>query len=226
MDLRAFHTSFVFRQDGEPARKGDGFTFALTANPDQPAGRAGGGLGYAGLTDSVAIKFDLVDNAGEGVNSVGLYTGGADPQHPGRLPGRDAHQPPGGHPFRADVTYDGTTLTLTLTDTTAPDQTWTHPFPVNVPAALGAPTGYVGFTAGTGALFAEQAIDSWTFASDTPPSLPPQITDPAGVAPVSLLSVALTVGAADDGGPTNLTYTWETGRRAPWGRVPHQPGAR
>ena len=107
VDVRAFHTSFVFRQDGEPAQKGDGFTFALTGTPDQPAGRAGGGLGYAGLTDSVAIKFDLVDNAGEGVNSVGLYTGGADPA-PGRPTGCDADQPaerapvPGRHRLRRD----------------------------------------------------------------------------------------------------------------------------
>jgi hypothetical protein len=209
VDIRAFHTSFVFHQGGEPAHKGDGFTFALTGNPDQPAGTAGGGLGYAGLTDSVAIKFDLVDNAGEGVNSVGLYTGGADPTAGAvRLDGTPINLQ-SGDPFRADLAYDGTVLTLTLTDMTAPDQPWTHQFPVNVPAAVGSPTGYVGFTAGTGALLAEQSIDSWTFASDTPPSRPPVISDPAGVAPVSLLSVALIVGATDDGGPANLTYTWE-----------------
>ena len=209
VDVRAFHTSFVFRQDGEPAQKGDGFTFALTGTPDQPAGRAGGGLGYAGLTDSVAIKFDLVDNAGEGVNSVGLYTGGADPTpRPSDWMRRRSTCRAGTRSGPTSPTT-GPILTLTLTDMTAPDQPWTHQFPVNIPAAVGSPTGYVGFTAGTGALFAEQAIDSWTFASDTPPSRPPVIADPAGVAPVSLLSVALIVGATDDGGPANLTYTWE-----------------
>src|SRR3954464_6238541 len=157
VDVRAFHTSFVFHQGGEPARKGDGFTFALTGNPNQPAGTAGGGLGYAGLTDSVAIKFDLVDNAGEGVNSVGLYTGGADPTTPAVSLAGTPINLQSGHPFRADIGYDGTVLTLTLTDTPAPDQTWTHQFPVNVPAAVRSPTGYVGFTAGTGALFADQA---------------------------------------------------------------------
>ena len=81
VDLRAFRTSFVFRLDGEPGRLGDGLTLALAGTPAAP-GTAGRGLGYQGLTDSVAIKFDLVDNAGEGADSVGLFTGGADPTTP------------------------------------------------------------------------------------------------------------------------------------------------
>ena len=46
------------------------------------AGTAGAGLGYQGITDSVAVKFDLVDNAGEGGHSVGVFTGGAEPTVP------------------------------------------------------------------------------------------------------------------------------------------------
>ena len=46
---------------------------------------------------------------------------------------------------------------------------------VDIPAAVGGPTAYVGFTAATGGLFARQAIDSWTYAEDTPQG--PTITD-------------------------------------------------
>src|SRR5439155_26267498 len=65
--------------------------------------------------------FDLVDNAGEGTDSVGVYTGGAAPTTPAvNLAGTgiDLHT---GHPFRADLAYDGINLNLTLTDTTAPE---------------------------------------------------------------------------------------------------------
>ncbi|HEX3150070.1 MAG TPA: hypothetical protein VHR66_18480 [Gemmataceae bacterium] len=68
----AFETSFVFRVEGEPGRLGDGFTFAFNGDRNHlwMPGTAGAGVGYQGLTDSVAIKFDLVDNAGEGGHSV------------------------------------------------------------------------------------------------------------------------------------------------------------
>src|SRR6478752_6423750 len=43
----AFETSFVFRQEGEPGRLGDGFTFALTGNVWQ-SGAAAPGWGTRG----------------------------------------------------------------------------------------------------------------------------------------------------------------------------------
>src|SRR5690242_971137 len=80
VDVRAFQTSFVFQPgEDDPAAngsKGDGLTFALAAAPPPDAGAAGAGLGYAGIADSVAVKFDLVNNAGEGTDSVGVFTGG------------------------------------------------------------------------------------------------------------------------------------------------------
>ncbi|HKB05024.1 MAG TPA: PKD domain-containing protein [Gemmataceae bacterium] len=211
VDVRAFQTSFVFHQTGGPGPIGDGLTFAVAGSNVLFFGTAGGGLGYQGLTNSVAIKIDLVDNAGEGTDSVGLYTGGAAPTTPAVSlagTGIDLHS---GHPFRADLAYDGVELTLTLTDTTAPDHTWTHEFVVDVPAAVGSSTGYAGFTAGTGLLFAQQAIESWTYAEDTPApgvNRPPTITAPARVILETPTEVTLGGGAVDDGLAANLTYSW------------------
>ena len=215
VDVRAFQTTFIFQQgDADPATywsKGDGFTFALASDFPPTFGAAGEGLGYQGLANSVAIKFDLVDNAGEGSNSVGVYTGGAAPTAPATSldgTGIDLHS---GHPFRADIAYDGVALTLTLTDTTAPDHTWTGNFAVDIPGALGASTGYVGFTAGTGELFALQTIKTWTYTEATPsPALnrPPAIMTAAKVILETPTSVVLGGGATDDGGADNLTYTW------------------
>src|SRR4051794_19881415 len=103
VDVRAFHTSFVFQSgEDDPAAngaKGDGLTFALVAAPTA-AGAAGAGLGYQGIADSVAVKFDLVDNGGEGTDSVGVFTGGAAPTTPAaNLDGSGIYLH-SGHPFR------------------------------------------------------------------------------------------------------------------------------
>ena len=93
-----------------------------------------------------------------------MFTGGAEPTVPAvRLDDTPIHLH-AQHPIRADIAYDGTALTLTLTDTTLSDHAWTHTFAVDIPAAVGGPTAYAGFTAGTGELSARQAIESWTLA--------------------------------------------------------------
>ena len=221
----AFETSFVFRQEGEPGRLGDGFTFALTGNVWQ-SGAVGSGLGYQGITDSVAVKFDLVDNAGEGGHSVGVFTGGAEPTVPAvRLDDSPIHLH-AQHPIRADLAYDGAVLTVTLTDTVLPDHAWAHQFVVDIPAAVGGPTAYAGFTAGTGELFARQAIDSWTYAEvvpDVPTGRPPEIA-PLEVHWFAPGTVALAARVTDDRGADHLTYAWEvvsapdgqTRRLPPW----------
>jgi Legume lectin domain/Bacterial lectin len=215
VDVRAFHTSFAFRVDGTAGPLGDGFTFALTGDDTQAAqtagGTAGGGLGYQGLTNSIAVKFDLVDNAGEGSNSVGVFTGGAPPTTPAVSldgTGIDLHD---GSAYRADIAYDGQTLTLTLTDLFDPARTWTHAFAVDIPTAVGSDAGYAGFTAGTAELFARQSVESWTYTEgpEAPANRPPVITGPARASWLSPGSVALSVDATDDGGPGNLTYAWE-----------------
>src|SRR5206468_3861323 len=79
---------------------------------------------------SLAIKFDLYNNSGEGINSTGIFTGGRSPtlRQPGLAPGFpdtsisldgtgvDLHN---GHVFTATLSYDGTTLTETIKDTVA-----------------------------------------------------------------------------------------------------------
>ena len=66
----------------------------------------------------------------------------------------------------AQLVYNGTTLTLNLTDTVTND-TFSYAFTVNIPSTVGANTAYVGFTAGTGGETAIQNIKNWTFTSGT-----------------------------------------------------------
>jgi hypothetical protein len=66
------------------------------------------------------------------------------------------------------MTYDGTTLTMTITDLNVPADTFTTSWAVNVPSVVGANNAWAGFTAGTGGSTATQEIVSWAFTSGTP----------------------------------------------------------
>jgi hypothetical protein len=61
------------------------------------------------------------------------------------------------------MTYDGTTLAMTVTDATA-GKNFSTSWAVNIPAIVGANTAYVGFTGGTGGLSSTQEIISWNYA--------------------------------------------------------------
>src|SRR5439155_6105099 len=126
-------------------------------------GPAGGGLGYGSdfvggptsLTRSVAIKFDLYDNSGEGTNSTGIFTGGRSPTV--RQPGLSPDFPDTSisldgtginlastDVFTVTLSYDGVTLTEIIRDTVTNAST-TLTYDVNIPLLIGSDVAYVGF---------------------------------------------------------------------------------
>ena len=122
-NIQSFTTDFTF-QLSNPA--GDGMTFTIQNAGLTALGPNGGGLGYGpaapggpgGIPTSVAIKFDLFSNQAKGANSTGLYTNGASPTIPAidlTPSGINLHS---GSTISAHIVYDGTNLTMTLTDTT------------------------------------------------------------------------------------------------------------
>ena len=126
-------------------------------------GLLGGGLGYAGMGQSVAVKFDLYNNSGEGINSTGLYTNGAFPSVPAidmTSSGVNLHS---GDVFNVHLGYNGTTLTMTITDAGNSAETFSTAWTINILATVGSSTAYVGFTGGTGGLTATQEILTWSF---------------------------------------------------------------
>jgi Legume lectin domain/Chitobiase/beta-hexosaminidase C-terminal domain len=176
VDVRGFVTDFTFQLSDASA---DGITFTLqnSSAGANALGLSGGGLGYAsdtvggagGITPSVAIKFDLYNNSGEGDDSTGLYTDGASPTTPSvdlTASGIDLHS---GDTMAVHVTYDGSNLAMTITDAVV-SKTFTQSWPIKIPAVIGGNLAYAGFTGGTGGLTASQKIESWTFVSYVPQS--------------------------------------------------------
>src|SRR5262249_49358992 len=130
------------------------------------------------------------NNSGEGVNSTGLYTNGAAPTNLGAIDltssGIDLHS---GDTFQVVMNYDGTTLTVTITDTLT-SKSATQNYAINIPTTLGGTLGFVGFTGGTGGLVATQDILTWTYTPTAATS--PNAPSGLGAVPASATSVTLT----------------------------------
>ena len=156
-----FITDFTFQLVNA---KADGFTFTIQ-NDRKGIWALGGpnaGLGYQGIGKSVAVKFDIYNNAGEGNDSTGVFTNGALPTGPSTDLSKTGVVLASGDVIQAHLVYSGTTLTLTLTDTKT-KATVTKQFTINIPGVVGSNTAYVGFTGGTGSNGALQKILSWSF---------------------------------------------------------------
>jgi hypothetical protein len=174
VDVTKFSSQFTFQLTNAQA---DGFTFTIQGNGPTALGAPGGSLGYEGISSSVAIKFDLYNNSGEGTDSTGEYTDGAAPTTPAidlSGTGIDLHS---GDVFLVVLNDDGTTLGVTITDTSTQASAG-QSYTVNIPQVIGSDTGYVGFTGGTGGLTAVQNILTWSYipTATTPPAAPSNLT--------------------------------------------------
>ena len=163
VNIQAFTTNFTFQLTSAVA---DGFTFTIQNDSPTAVGGGGGGLGYGAITNSVAIKFDLYSNSGEGTDSTGLYTDGTLPTTPAIDMTSSGVVLLNGNTIAGQLVYDGTTLTLNLTDTVT-NKTYSHAFTINIPSTVGANTALVGFTGATGGYTSIQNIKTWTFTPGT-----------------------------------------------------------
>ena len=198
--IRQFRTSFKIRLHEGTDPRSDGLTFTVQDVGPTALGPNGGGLGYGpdripetpapegserGIRHSVAIKFDLHDNSGEGPNSTGIFTDGRSPTV--RTPGLPSEFPDRSVDLRGtgielqsqsvkriELTYDGSELIETITDDEDPSLTFTTSYAVDIPSFVGADTAYVGFTGATGSTWSIQDILTWEFEELKDAGLPPR----------------------------------------------------
>ncbi len=194
--IQRFTTAFRFQLTDAYA---DGFTFTLQGVGDNARGGIGGTLGYQGIARSVAVKFDLYNNEGEGPDSTGLYTDGRSPTTPAidlSGTGIDLHS---GDMFDVSMSYDGSVLAVTITDEVT-GATAVQRYPIDIPAVIGSPLAYAGFTAGTGGVSAVQDILDWTGQFPIPRHPPAQLDVSALRSIMAATPVAMTVSLLDAAG--------------------------
>ena len=200
-----FSTSFQFRlsQAGgiDPA---DGLTFVL-AQATNGLGGVGGGLGYQGVPNSVAIEFDTFDNSEVGgSNHVGLDRNGSLSSSPVSSPYGVSNCNLSGNSYLNDgcmsngkiwsafINYDGTTqklnvsvqqLGLTLIQIISD-------YSIDIGSFLGTNSAYVGFTAATGSGFENHDILNWQLANDTSITPGGNVPEPASLALLAVAGIA------------------------------------
>lgn len=155
---KTFTTRFRFQFAKDTL--GDGLTFCLQNNRPAALGPWGGEMAYKGIDNSVAVKFDLFDNFGEGKNSTGVYFDGAYPALPAvdlAQSGIDLHA---GDPIDVVITYNGKTLKVKETDVVTL-ATAAQSYQIDIPLYTG-PRAYAGFTASMGGAISTLYLNSWT----------------------------------------------------------------
>jgi len=167
VNVQSFSSNFSFQLTDATA---DGFIFCIQGNSPTSLGQNGAKLGYSfdktganGIGNSVAVKFDIYNNDGEGIDSTGMFTNGARATIPAVDMTASGINLRSGDVMNVNMTYDGTTLTWTINDATT-GTSFTTSAVVNIPSLVGGNTAYVGFTGSTEtASTATEDILTWTF---------------------------------------------------------------
>jgi hypothetical protein len=196
INITNFTTNFEFQLSNA---EGNGFTFTIQNVGPTALGGNSAGLGYQGIQKSVAVKFNFYNYENEGDDSTGFYTDGEAPLTPTidiSPSGIELNSDDG---IAAQLTYDGTTLTLNLHDLVTND-TFSVSQAINIPQIVGGNTAYVGFTGSSGGLTSSQKILTWTY-STTP------ISGGGGTGPSTFLLSASPAAAVTAGASTTSTIT-------------------
>ena len=208
VDILSFTTNFSFQLTDATA---DGIIFTIQGDGPTALGQNGAKLGWAfgkagtsGIGNSVAVKFDIYNNDGEGTDSTGMFTDGARPTIPAVDMTSSGLNLLSGDVMNVSMTYNGTTLSWTITDATT-GKTFTTSAAVDIPSIVGGNTAYVGFTASTEAAAAAiQDILTWTFVPGSSSSAvaTPSISPSSGTE-----SSPVTVTLTDSTAGATITYT-------------------
>ncbi len=177
-NINQFQASFTYRAPHiEACAILQGLAFVIQ-NENTGASAIGGssggffgpsGLGFSGLTKSVAVTLET--DTGPGRTYTGVYSAGA-------FSGRAAEVSPvnafSGHDLHVSIGYDGTLMNIVMTDSVT-SQSFNRSFLVgSLSNVVGSDSAYIGFTASTGGGFsfggADQILSDFSFSVPAPAS--------------------------------------------------------
>ena len=159
-----FSTQFNLRFDSTQA---DGATFCIQNSSSNALGSTGGGLGYGGITNSVAIRFDSYTNSG-GNFSTDVLTGGTvspDTGGSGVLNTTFGLTAGTTWNFLINASYDGTTLSYTIRNFSNRNQSFSSNRTIDIGTTIGSSNAWIGFTSATGGATETCSILSWNWSN-------------------------------------------------------------
>ena len=173
VDITNFSTQFTFQSlpVNDPGNDDIGITFTLQGTGPTALGDNNIYLGAYPIANSVSVEFNIgapvfdggYGNSGNSTNWISDDSNGNEVANSGSqwlssINLNDAD------PFTVTMTYDGTTLQMTILDTIT-NATATQSYTMDIPALIGSSSAYIGFTGSTGSFAAEQSILSWQYTA-------------------------------------------------------------
>ncbi|HEY1124847.1 MAG TPA: PEPxxWA-CTERM sorting domain-containing protein [Sphingobium sp.] len=168
----------------------DGIAFVIQTVSNNVGG-TGGGMGYAGISPSVAVEFDTYSNGFDpdfngnltANNHIAIMQNGDSTNHLAYANVASTLNLSGGSDITAFVDYNGATNLMEVrwsTDGLRPGSAGLS-YTIDLGSLFGTNPVFVGFTGGTGANWSEQDIVNWTFNDNYDPvTAGPTETVPAG----------------------------------------------
>ncbi len=156
-----FDASWLYQVVNPDANPADGVAFVVQNDPRGAAalGGAGGSMGVSGITPSVELEFNIYGGVASGVGIAVDTNGNIGPNvfpSPVLISSGDV--------IAVHLRYLNGTASLSLTDTNF-GSTYSTAYSINVPAAAGGNTAFVGFTGGDGGSVADQQVSNFQFIS-------------------------------------------------------------
>jgi hypothetical protein len=187
-DFSAFF-SFRFTNPGGISAEGaDGLAFVI-----QPVssglGGLGGGLGYEGISPSVAVEFDTFQNGWDPDNSHVAITQNGDVTSHLALFSTGSPKLQNGNQKFAWVDYNGTALEVRLSESSTRPASPVLTRVLNVPSILGTTNAFIGFTGATGSAFLNHDLIGFEYVTTFAPI--GGVPEPSSVALLSSALVAL-----------------------------------
>ncbi|MES2789351.1 MAG: hypothetical protein V4719_07000 [Planctomycetota bacterium] len=200
LPISNFSTNFIYTATANSTNSlADGAVFVLQNQGTSALGGDAGSLGYSGITSAVGYQINVYNGHTIGTNFVTTSTTGT-------YNATGEVNVASGNPILIQLSYNSSaqTVTETLTDTVT-GATYTHTYTgLNLAAAVGGQTAYVGFTGGTGGGESTQTISNFEYHF-TPSSTAPNIVG----SNITIVSSAGGIGSSAS--PLAIQATGEAG---------------
>jgi len=150
MNVSGFHASLLYQDVGGGGA--DGMAFVIQNSPAGTGaiGGGGGGLAYEGIPSSVAVMFNIYGTSGAKFATNGVTSGAYFTTGPVDVASGD--------PIQISIDYDGTAIQLSLSNTVSAATFTTNTVVGSLASIVGSDLAYVGITAATGGIAANQNV--------------------------------------------------------------------